>query len=217
MDRFDRRRQALAISLAGLAGFVDAVGFLSADNYFVSFMSGNTTRLGVDLAQDWSRAGTPALLIAGFVSGVTAGTIVTARSGRWRKPAVLTFVAMLLLAGAIAATARLPGLSLGMIVLAMGALNNTFQRDGQVAIGLTYMTGALVRLGLAIGAALNGERQSGWQGYGLLWLGLASGVFLGAWCFGRQGSAALWIALGATITLAILAWYLVRGEEPVAP
>jgi uncharacterized membrane protein YoaK (UPF0700 family) len=31
MDRFDRPRQALAIAIAALAGFVDALGFLSAD------------------------------------------------------------------------------------------------------------------------------------------------------------------------------------------
>ena len=52
MDRLDRPRRMLAIGLAGLAGFVDATGFLSAGGYFTSFMSGNTTRFGVDLATD---------------------------------------------------------------------------------------------------------------------------------------------------------------------
>ncbi len=45
MNRLDRPRQVLALAIAFLAGGVDAVGFLSADGYFVSFMSGNTTRL----------------------------------------------------------------------------------------------------------------------------------------------------------------------------
>lgn len=212
MDRFDRRRQALAISLAGLSGFVDATGFLSADRYFVSFMSGNTTRLGVELAQDWRGAATPALLIAGFVVGVAAGSVVAARSGRWRKPAVLLLVAALLLCAVLAATAGLHAAALAAMVLAMGALNNTFQRNGQVAVGLTYMTGALVRLGQAIGAGFGRERQAGWQGYLLLWLGLAGGALLGALAFRHVGAGCLWIALAAALALAAFAWRLAQQD-----
>jgi uncharacterized membrane protein YoaK (UPF0700 family) len=69
-----------------MAGFVDAVGFLSADGYFVSFMSGNTTRLGVDLGTDVVRAVTPAFLIAGFVAGVTGGALLSIRAGATASP-----------------------------------------------------------------------------------------------------------------------------------
>ena len=67
MNSIDRSRRRLAIAAAALAGFVDAAGFLSAQGYFVSFMSGNTTRLGVDLALRPMMAIIPAMLIAGFV------------------------------------------------------------------------------------------------------------------------------------------------------
>jgi uncharacterized membrane protein YoaK (UPF0700 family) len=210
MDRFDRRRQALAIGLAALAGYVDAIGFLSANNYFVSFMSGNTTRLGVDLAQDWHRAATPALLICGFVAGVAIGSVVAFRAGRWRKPAVLALVCTMLAGAALARTMSETAVPLGLLVLAMGVLNNTFQRDGQVAVGLTYMTGALVRLGQAIGAALIGERRVGWTGYGLLWLGLALGGVSGALVFTQLGTAALWPAAAASALFAAYAVRLVR-------
>ena len=66
MNAIDQSRRRLAIAAAALAGFVDAVGFLSANSYFVSFMSGNTTRLGVDLVTSPTTALVPALLIAGF-------------------------------------------------------------------------------------------------------------------------------------------------------
>ncbi|MBU2342478.1 MAG: DUF1275 family protein, partial [Alphaproteobacteria bacterium] len=56
-------RQRLAIGLAGLAGLVDATGFVVAGGYFTSFMSGNTTRLGVDLA------GAPAMAAAVLLFG----------------------------------------------------------------------------------------------------------------------------------------------------
>lgn len=185
MHRYDRPRRLLAIAAAGLAGMVDAAGFLAADGYFVSFMSGNTTRLGVDLIEAPGRAVMPALLIAGFVCGVCGGALLAARAGVRRKPVVLGSVALLLL---LAATAHGTGhlvVALALLVLAMGALNNTFQRDGEVAVGLTYMTGALVKLGQGVAARLSGQPAPGWSDWGLLWLGLAIGAALGAagWTF----------------------------------
>ena len=205
MNRFDRPRQALAIGLAALAGFVDAVGFLSADGYFVSFMSGNTTRLAVNLARDPMLATVPALLILGFVCGVTGGAVIAARAGTKRKSAVLFAVAALL---ALAAVSRMAGMGapmLAMLVIAMGALNNTFQRDGEVAVGLTYMTGSLVRLGQGLASALLGEKRSGWGGYLLLWTGLALGAVAGAMGFGLMPVVMPWLAAGWALAMALAA------------
>lgn len=214
MNHLDRTRQALAIGLACLAGYVDAVGFLSADNYFVSFMSGNTTRLAADLAQDWHRAATPALLIAGFVCGVAGGSVVAARAGRWRKPAVLGLVTVLLLLACVANGMELRGTALALLVLGMGALNNTFQRNGEIAVGLTYMTGALVRLGQGIGAALMGQPRSDWPAYLLLWLGLAGGALGGALLFLAIGAPALWLAVLAGGTMAAAGWRIALKDTP---
>jgi hypothetical protein len=60
MIQYDRHRRRFAVALAALAGCVDAIGFLSADGYFVSFMSGNTTRLGVALGTAPAHALAPA-------------------------------------------------------------------------------------------------------------------------------------------------------------
>jgi uncharacterized membrane protein YoaK (UPF0700 family) len=213
MNRFDRPRQTLAISLATLAGFVDAVGFLSADSYFVSFMSGNTTRLAVDLVQTPHRAIIPALLIAGFTVGVALGSIVARLAGHWRKPAVLTFVTMLLLCAAILHAAGLVAGATGAMVLGMGAVNNTFQRDGEIAVGLTYMTGAVVRLGQGIGAMIMGERQTGWLAYLLLWAGLFAGAVAGAAAFLRAGHLVLWAATLLAGLLALAACRLTAREQ----
>lgn len=203
MNQFDRRRQVLATGLAGLAGFVDATGFLSANGYFVSFMSGNTTRLGVDLAAAPASALVPSLLIGGFVLGVALGALVAGRAGARRKPAVLALVAALLGGAALAAARGAGNVEMGLLVLAMGALNNTFQRGGEVAVGLTYMTGALVKLGQALGARALGQRREGWLAYMVLWCGLAIGAVGGALTFVHLGSAAVWI--GAVWALAMLA------------
>nr|WP_221773796.1 YoaK family protein [Novosphingobium piscinae] len=200
----------MAIGLAGLAGFVDAVGFLSADGYFVSFMSGNTTRLGVDLATRPDRALVPALLIAGFVGGVTAGAVIASRAGPRRQRAVLGLVALLLLAAAALRGQAPAALSLALLVSAMGALNNTFLRDGTVSVGLTYMTGALVKLGQALAAGLLGQpRPDGWI-QAALWVGLASGAVLGGLAFVHLAGTALWLAGGWAVLMLGWAWRLER-------
>ncbi|MFA7587207.1 MAG: YoaK family protein [Novosphingobium sp.] len=212
MNRFDRPRQTLAIGLAALAGYVDAIGFLSADGYFVSFMSGNTTRMAVDMAQDWRTAAMPAMLIAGFVCGVAAGSAVGIRAGRWRKPAVTALVALLLGSAALLRGIDHQQGTLALIVVAMGAINNTFQRNGEVAVGLTYMTGALVKLGQALGSLLARAPRPGWAAYGLLWLGLAGGALAGAHAYLALRDVALWLAAGWALLATLVAIVLARRE-----
>ncbi|MDI1295587.1 MAG: DUF1275 family protein, partial [bacterium] len=134
MRRTPLSHYGLAIGLAALAGFVDALGFLKLGGLFVSFMSGNSTRMAVGLATGSTIAITAAGLIAAFVGGVVAGALVGRMAGRWRKPAVLALVFTLL---ALAATLALSGLASHTLTLlmaaAMGAVNNVFQRDGEVS------------------------------------------------------------------------------------
>lgn len=208
----DRQRRAFAMALAAMAGFVDSVGFLSAHGYFVSFMSGNTTRLGVALGTAPADALVPALLILGFISGVTVGALVSERAGVLRKPAVLALVTLLLLAASLARALDHDAMMMGGLVLAMGVLNNTFQRDGEVTVGLTYMTGALVKLGIGLAGQLSGKRQSGWTSWAQLWMGLLAGAVLGAFLQDRLPMACLWIA-SAWSTLMVAIAFKVPSES----
>ena len=202
MNSIDRSRRRLAVAAAALAGYVDAIGFLSANSYFVSFMSGNTTRLGVDLITAPHSAIIPAALILGFVLGVFGGAIVAARAGVQRKFVVLALVAVLLTGAAIVDT---PAIQLALLVLAMGALNNTFQKDGEVSVGLTYMTGGLVRMAQGLAARLMGTGGAGWESWLLLWLGLALGAVSGAFALTSVPEVALWLAAGWALLLAVRA------------
>jgi uncharacterized membrane protein YoaK (UPF0700 family) len=205
MHSYDNSRRYLALAAAALAGFVDAAGFLSANSYFVSFMSGNTTRLGVDLVTAPAAALVPALLIAGFVTGVFGGALLAARAGPRRKVAVLALVTLLLTGAALAGSLAHHAAMLALLVLAMGALNNTFQRDGEVSVGLTYMTGALVRFAQGLAARLTGTGGEGWHNWLLLWVGLAAGAVLGAYALLGWPDLALWLAAGWALTLALFA------------
>ncbi len=208
MIHYDRNRRYFAVALAALAGCVDAIGFLSADGYFVSFMSGNTTRLGVALGSSPRHALVPALLIGGFIVGVTGGSLISMAAGRWRKPAITALVAMLLLIGAAARALGAEPVMLGTLVLAMGAINNTFQRGGEVAIGLTYMTGALVKLGQGLAQHLAGRPTPGWSSWAILWGGLLSGAVLGAFLENRLPLGCLWVAAAWAIFMVACAFKL---------
>ena len=209
MHSLDPPRKILAAALAALAGYVDAVGYLSADRYFVSFMSGNTTRMGTDFATARGSAVIPALLIAGFVAGVAAGGVAAHLGGAFRKPAVLLLVTLLLAAGAACAAAGLPPAMMACLVLAMGAINNTLQRN-ESPLALTYMTGALVRIGQSLAGIITRQRRDPAWPFLALWLALAGGAATGAVLFEAAGPASLWIAVGVSALLTLAGLVLAR-------
>ncbi len=205
MNRYGPSARALATCLAGLAGFVDAVGFLISGGLFLSFMSGNSTRLAVGLPALAPVAGMAALLIASFVMGVVLGSLAAARWATIRKPLILVLVAGLI---AFAALLDGAGWMIGRLVplaMAMGCANNVFQRDGDVTIGVTYMTGALVRFGQRLADAVRGGSRWGWLPYLQLWTGLLAGAVAGVLAFARIGSPCLWIAAVVAMLLALWA------------
>lgn len=213
MHRYDKRYWLLAACLSALAGFIDAVGFSRMGGFFVSFMSGNTTRLAVGTVQNAGVAATAGALILLFVLGATAGALAAQLSGARRKAAVLALATLLLLVAALAGDAGLARLCIGAMTLAMGAVNSVFLRDGEVSIGLTYMTGTLVRLGQRLATTLTGGERWSWLPYLLLWLGLLCGAILGAFAFARVGLDALWIAAASAglMTLGVLTIPSFRG------
>ncbi|NBC37948.1 DUF1275 domain-containing protein [Novosphingobium sp. FSY-8] len=217
MHQMDGKRQAMAVALAALAGFVDASGFIANGGYFLSFMSGNTTRLAVDLARAPGMALVPLGLIAGFVGGVALGALVSGWAGARRKAAVLGLVTGLLLTGALAEMAQIRAVAQGAMVLAMGAMNATFLRDGRVGVGVTYMTGALVRIGLGLAQRLRGERDPGAGAALRLWAGLAVGGITGAACWMWLGMVTLWLAAGWAGLMAIIAHrWIAPDRTPIA-
>jgi uncharacterized membrane protein YoaK (UPF0700 family) len=210
MKDYRHRDVALAAGLSALAGYVDAVGFMTLGGFFVSFMSGNSTRLGVGLAMgEWDQAAIAFGLIALFVLGVVFGATVARRFGEERRSAVLAAEAVLLLIGAGLCTAGWREAGMVAVVLAMGVENAVFQRQGDVGVGLTYMTGTLVRMGQRIATALHGGARWDWVPFLMLWLGLATGGAIGAVSFLRFDVLALWPAFGVVAVLALL----VAGAE----
>jgi uncharacterized membrane protein YoaK (UPF0700 family) len=204
MHRFDRPAWVLAVLLAALAGYIDALGFIELGGFFVSFMSGNSTRMAVGVAThaaDAVRAGT---LILTFVGGVVTGTMVRRRAvPEWGKVTSLALLTLVLLIAAISQELGARLLALYGMAFAMGVENTAFERDGEVAVGLTYMTGALVKFGQKLAGALMGGPRFEWVAYLTLWSGLAGGAIIGALVHPYWGLHGLWaaVALAAGLTL----------------
>ena len=205
---------ALAAGLAMLAGYVDAIGFLRLGGLFVSFMSGNSTQLAVAIAGRTGGVAVAAGLVASFVLGVVLGARVALAAGARRKPAVLALVTLLLAAAAVGTMSAEPMAALFLLALAMGAENNVFQRSGEVSVGVTYMTGTLVKLGQNLAVASAGGPRWRWLPYLLLWSGLVAGAVAGAALYPLHGLDALWGAVAAAGVLTVMAW-MAGPIEPV--
>lgn len=211
------RARLLATCLSALAGYVDATAFIQAGGFFVSFMSGNTTRFGVGLAAGSGQALFAAALICTFFMGVVTGSLLGSFASSRRGPAVLALVSLLLVVAA-ALTAAEPFWAMFPMALAMGAENAVFEKDGDVGIGLTYMTGALVKAGQRLAAALLGGERWSWVPYLLLWLGLAAGALTGALASRWLGAGGVWLAAGAAASLGFASARLgPAGHEPAPP
>ena len=201
MTTHDLRTQALAAMLAALAGYVDAFGFLTTGGYFVSFMSGNSTRMGIGVASGDRDALTAAGLILCFLVGVIGGALLGHAARDRRRSAVLLAVASLLAASAAFSASATTPLVAAPLALSMGMINNVVERNGEVSIGVTYMTGSLVKLGQRIAAAILGTDRRSWAPYLALWLSFVAGVLCGAASFSRVGWSGLY---GPAVVAAIL-------------
>jgi uncharacterized membrane protein YoaK (UPF0700 family) len=215
LTRYDRRTRLFAAGLSALAGYVDAVGFMASGGFFLSFMSGNSTKLGVGLATFSVEAAMAVSLILAFLSGVVIGSLVGSFSGTHRRSGVLGLVASVLLLSAAGALAghKLAGLMLA--ALAMGAENAVFEDDGEIRIGLTYMTGTLVKLGQRLAIAMRGGEPLGWVPYLVQWGGLLLGSVVGAFAFSRSGIGCLGYASLAAMVFLLAAWML-EHRRPIA-
>jgi uncharacterized membrane protein YoaK (UPF0700 family) len=158
-----RRNVLVAPVLAGVAGFVDAVGFITLRGLFVAHMSGNSVKFGVALGRGALSAAAPAgIAVLLFVAGVALGTIaaeLAARRGQRSAAAVVLAIQTALIAAFMAYGStllhgrRVPGHSLGgfyvlaaIAVASMGMQTSALRQLGGRSISTTYVTGVLTSL-----------------------------------------------------------------------
>jgi uncharacterized membrane protein YoaK (UPF0700 family) len=204
MTRLESRARLFACLLAALAGFVDAIGFIRSGGFFVSFMSGNSTRLGVGIANHLSDGLVACYLVVSFVGGVVFGSLAGEAAGARRPAVALASVAALLGAAAYLGGAERTLTALACLALAMGAVNTVFEREGEVRFGVTYMTGGLVRVGTGIASAIRGRGAWAWLNNLLLWVTFVGGAVAGAKAYGPPPNLTLTAAALFALALAAM-------------
>src|SRR5258708_8293295 len=139
-------------------------------------MSGNSRRMGVSLASgQWVPAAEALGLIALFVVGAAFGSLIVLGRNAYSQCWLLSAEGGLLVVAALCYAFGLGNTAVAAIVLAMGLENAGFQIDGGAGLGLTYVTGALIKAGQQIAAALTGGPRFGWLPNLLLWAALLPG------------------------------------------
>ena len=205
--------RVLQVAMSALSGYVDAIGFMSLGGFYVAFMSGNSTLLGIG-AGTWNphRLELALGLVLAFVVGVALGTLAGGTMQRMRPVGVLLMVgALLAVAAGLDQGGHMLVASLIMAV-AMGAVNTVFNRPGFSGVGLTYMTGTLVRVGQRLAEALTGGSWGAVLPDTILWLGMVVGATLGAVAYHYLEVAGLWIGVASVLAMAGLAWWTMPAE-----
>jgi uncharacterized membrane protein YoaK (UPF0700 family) len=155
--RFMVDRMILAIVLPGVAGAVNASGFLAVGTY-TSHISGQVARVGDELAQGHRGQAVGALTLVGlFLAGAIAATAMiewAKRLAKARYVAPLLVQAGLLAIFAFGAGFRLEsGESLpltGVLCVAMGLQNALVTKISGAVVRTTHMTGIVTDIGIEI-------------------------------------------------------------------
>ena len=155
------REKHVAVALAGAAGFLDAVGYLTLAHLFTAHMTGNTSKLGIALGHGKLGAALPlALAPPLFAAGVAAGTLlVDARRPRAPLLAEAVLVTAFMTIGGLAGRhgdtvvspypfyvlETLATMALGLQTAALTNVDGTTIRTSYVSGVLTNLTQGAVR------------------------------------------------------------------------
>lgn len=150
--------EELALALAGVAGFVDVVGYLTLHHLFSAHMTGNTSKLGVALGHGSLHAAAPmAVALVLFAAGIAVGTVLvdTGRpAAALALQAVLIAAFMAVVGGGSHPYYLLEACSTAALGLQTAALTHV----GGATIRTSYVSGVLTNLMQGLVRRLRGER-----------------------------------------------------------
>jgi len=203
-----RRRMLLATALTAVSGFADSIGYMELGRLYVSFMSGNSTRLGMMIAgADWSGALLAVTIIATFVAGSAAGTFIGDRAGRAGLARVLGAEWIIVACTVVLAWFGYDRAALIPIAGAMGMQNTLHQVVASADIGRGFLSGNLFSLGQSLARIRRGRDEIARAGLnGLSWLVFVGGVVAGTLShatFGLQTALATLLVLVSGLIIAV--------------
>jgi uncharacterized membrane protein YoaK (UPF0700 family) len=197
------------VALAGVAGYVEVIGFSDVGGIYPAIMTGNTVQLGLTVVRaQWARCGLLAFAVGLFFLG---GIISSLIRRRLRRPPVelLLMAAVLVVAGIIRLHApwRIP-VELPLLALALAMQGETIARFGGVSLQTIVVTNNMVKFSDAlVGRYLPGKPPSDTTEKrpelkevllpGMAWLSYSVGAGAGA-------TGAAWLRLPLIIPAVVL-------------
>ena len=210
--------------LAGVAGMVNAVGYLGFEHQAVTHLTGTTTLLGTALASGDVRAALHLFgVAAAFMIGATlSGVIIqdsTLRLGRRYGVALTLEAALLVLAVPLFQHHHIGGALLA--AMACGLQNALATTYSGAVIRTTHLSGMFTDLGIGLGHALRGLplQRRRLSLCGLIIGSFFAGGIAGALFYSRMGYLALLIPATLTGLVGIgqvlyRHWHYAQGERP---
>ena len=209
--------------LAFNAGYINATGFLQVHEHGLTHLTGQVTRVGIELADGrWGDAISAAGLVLWFFSGAIISGMIIRRSelaerGRPYGVAMVVESALLAIAAALLINGKPWGASFAAV--AAGLQNALATSYSGAVVRTTHMTGIVTDLGLHFGHAIRGERIE-WEKVKLLSLlfsGFLVGGLVGATVFPVLRTYALVPPAIALAAGALAFFWRLRKPSPPAP
>ncbi len=184
LQRLSRENPSKPMLFASIAtasaGFLDAIGYQQLNHLYVSFMSGNSTHLGMSFALGkWSDVLQAFYVISAFVVGSAMGTLISDALERPLLALVLSEITLCCVSAFLAAIG-FDAPALLLVGLTMGMQNVMHQNVSGTDVGKGFITGALFGFGQAIAHAFkNSVSWSHARVHGCSWISFITGVIGG--------------------------------------
>lgn len=178
-----------AAALTFLAGFFDVVGYVELNHLYVSFMSGNSTHMGMALSSfDVSSVLTIVSIIAAFVLGVFAGTCIADYLSERLLFAVSTAETLVLVFACCFAVLGYGYLALVWVAIAMGMQNSLHQTVSGADLGRGFITGSLFNFGQSL-ARIRSDKAGALKVLAnfSVWICFVAGAFTGSLIYDHVG------------------------------
>jgi uncharacterized membrane protein YoaK (UPF0700 family) len=145
--------------------------------------------------------------------GAACGSLIVRGRGAYCQCWVLLTETLLLSLSGIFYVAGLSNLAFVPMVTAMGLENAMFQANGGAGLGLTYVTGTLVKVGQLIAAALTGGSRWAWLPNLLQWAALVAGAACGARAYLAINLSAIWVAAAVALALTGIVFATAKRQD----
>ncbi|GAD78028.1 YoaK family protein [Vibrio azureus] len=192
-----------------IAGIVDVIGFLHLKNgLFVSFMSGNTTHVGILLNEPndprvWYYIG----VICFFIFGALCGEMVALSATPYYRCIIMLLVVLLLSVTVLITYITPPIVTNLLLSFAMGIQNIALRITIKQATPLTFATGFLVNTGRSLALWMMGRREdSDLKHSFFLWVAIFLGGITGVKAMAMPLNFALMVPIFLS-TFAVLMLY----------